>query len=31
MCEPTLDVSHSPTEEEHVVQEDPQGDEFDLI
>jgi hypothetical protein len=32
MCELTLAVSHpSPTGEEQVVQEEPQGEEFDLI
>jgi hypothetical protein len=31
MCELTLAVSHPPTGEEHVVQEEPQGEEFDLI
>jgi hypothetical protein len=31
MCELTLAVSHPPTEEEQVVQEEPQGEEFDLI
>jgi hypothetical protein len=32
MCELTLDVSHPhPTGEEHVVQEEPQSEEFDLI
>jgi hypothetical protein len=33
MCELTLAVSHPPppTGEEQVVQEEPQGEEFDLI
>ena len=31
MCELTLDVSHPPIGEEQVVQEEPQGEEFDLI
>jgi hypothetical protein len=31
MCELTLVVSHPPTGEEQVVQEEPQGVEFDLI
>jgi hypothetical protein len=31
MCELTLAVSHPTTGEEHVVQEEPQGEEFDLI
>jgi hypothetical protein len=32
MCELTLAVSHPPpTGEEQVVQEEPQGDEYDLI
>jgi hypothetical protein len=31
MCELTLVVSHPPTGEEQVVQEEPQGEEFDLI
>jgi hypothetical protein len=31
MCELTLAVSHAPTGEEHVVQEEPQSEEFDLI
>jgi hypothetical protein len=31
MCELTLAVSHPPTEEEHVVQEEPRNEEFDLI
>jgi hypothetical protein len=30
ICELTLAVSHPPTGEEHVVQEEPQN-EFDLI
>jgi hypothetical protein len=30
MCELTLAVSH-PTGEEHVVQEEPHNEEFDLI
>jgi hypothetical protein len=30
MCELTL-LSHTPTGEEQVVQEEPQGEEFDLI
>jgi hypothetical protein len=30
MCELTL-VSHTPTGEEHVVQEEPHNEEFDLI
>jgi hypothetical protein len=30
MCELTLVVSQPP-EEEHVVQEEPQGEEYDLI
>jgi hypothetical protein len=31
MCELTLAVSHPPTGEEQVVQEEPHGEEFDLI
>jgi hypothetical protein len=31
MCELTLVVSHPPTGEEQVVQEEPQIEEFDLI
>jgi hypothetical protein len=31
MCELTRAVSHPPTGEEQVVQEEPQGEEFDLI
>jgi hypothetical protein len=31
MCELTLAVSHPPTGEEQVVQEKPQGEEYDLI
>jgi hypothetical protein len=31
MCELTLAVSHPPTGEEQVVQEEPKGEEFDLI
>jgi hypothetical protein len=31
MCELTLAVSHPPTGEEQVVQEEPQGEEFDPI
>jgi hypothetical protein len=32
MCELTLAVSHPlPTGEEQVVQEEPQGEEYDLI
>ena len=31
VCELTLAVSHPPTGEEQVVQEEPQGEEFDLI
>jgi hypothetical protein len=31
MCELTLAVSHTPTGEEQVVQEEPQGEEYDLI
>jgi hypothetical protein len=31
MCELTLAVSHPPTGEELVVQEEPQGEKFDLI
>jgi hypothetical protein len=31
MCELTLAISHPPTREEHVVQEETQGEEFDLI
>jgi hypothetical protein len=30
-CELTLAVSHPPTGEELVVQEEPQGEEYDLI
>jgi hypothetical protein len=31
MCELTLAVSHPPTGEEQVVQEEPHSEEFDLI
>jgi hypothetical protein len=31
MCELTLAVSHPPTGEEQVVQEEPDNEEFDLI
>jgi hypothetical protein len=31
MCELTLVVSHPPTGEEQVVQEEPQSEEYDLI
>jgi hypothetical protein len=31
MCELTLAVSHPPTGEEQVVQEEPLGEEYDLI
>jgi hypothetical protein len=31
MCELTLAVSHPPTGEEQVVQEEPYNEEFDLI
>jgi hypothetical protein len=31
MCELTLAVSHPSTGEEQVVQEEPQGEEYDLI
>jgi hypothetical protein len=31
MCELTLAVSHPPTGQVQVVQEEPQGEEFDLI
>jgi hypothetical protein len=31
MCELTLAVSHTPTGEEQVVQEEPHNEEFDLI
>jgi hypothetical protein len=31
MCELTLALSHPPTGEEQVVQEEPQGEEFDLM
>jgi hypothetical protein len=31
MCELTLAVSHPPIGEEQVVQEEPRGEEFDLI
>jgi hypothetical protein len=31
MCELTLAVSHPPTGEEKVVQEEPHNEEFDLI
>jgi hypothetical protein len=31
MCELTLAVSHPPIGEEHVVQEEPHNEEFDLI
>jgi hypothetical protein len=31
MCELTLAVSHPPTGEEQVVQEEPQVEEFDSI
>jgi hypothetical protein len=31
MCELTLVVSHPPTGEEQVVQEEQQGEEYDLI
>jgi hypothetical protein len=31
MCELTLAVSHPPTGEEQVVQEEPQVEEYDLI
>jgi hypothetical protein len=31
MCELTLAVSHPSTGEEQVVQEETQGEEFDLI
>jgi hypothetical protein len=31
MCELTIAVSHPPTGEEQVVQEEPQSEEFDLI
>jgi hypothetical protein len=31
MCELTLAVSHPPIGEEQVVQEEPQGEEYDLI
>jgi hypothetical protein len=31
MCELTLDVSHPPTGEEQVVQEEPHIEEFDSI
>jgi hypothetical protein len=31
MCELTLAVSHPPTGEEQVVQEEPQSEEFDMI
>jgi hypothetical protein len=31
VCELTLAVSHPPTGEEQVVQEELQGEEFDLI
>jgi hypothetical protein len=30
-CELTLAVSHPPTREEQVVQEEPHDEEFDLI
>jgi hypothetical protein len=31
MCEHTLAVSHPPTGEEQVVQEEPHNEEFDSI
>jgi hypothetical protein len=31
MCELTLAVSHPPTGEEQVVQEEPHDEEYDLI
>jgi hypothetical protein len=31
VCELTLAVSHPPTGEEQLVQEEPRGEEFDLI
>jgi hypothetical protein len=31
MCELILAVSHPPTGEEHVVQEEPHNEEFDSI
>jgi hypothetical protein len=31
VCELTLAVSHPPTGEEQVVQEESQGEEYDLI
>jgi hypothetical protein len=31
VCELTLAVSHPPTGEEQVIQEEPQSEEFDLI
>jgi hypothetical protein len=31
VCELTLAVSHPPTGEEQVFQEEPQSEEFDLI
>jgi hypothetical protein len=31
MCELTLAVSHPPIGDEQVVQEEPQGEEYDLI